>query len=380
MTDLRTALRRAFEKEQRGTPPPAALRADVMAAVAARDRRDDPRVQLAFAAAVLVAIIVVVQIVTSGLANRKLTPAGPGSAAERCGCIAFTNGTQIIGVDPARRGERIVVAASGSYPMAWSRDGTKLLVTDARETYQGTTRISTGGSGIYLVNVADGSARQVIGPAVPGVSGVSFSPDARMVAYTNPGVGLSVRDLASDASAVPRVLDRDTSEPLSEAPAWSPDGSRIAFLDFVEDSPTYGHHAFGLSFVNPDGSGLRKLAAWLPAEEGRGLVWSPDGSRLAFFMAAHTDWTPWMDTTKPPPSGWLTPAPDEIFVINADGSGLRRLTYGGDSRWPAWSPDGSRLAFVRQGAVYTVAADGSDVRQIEGVTTDGPIAWNPVHG
>lgn len=89
--------------------------------------------------------------------------------------------------------------------------------------------------------------------------------------------------------------------------------------------------------------------------------------------------------------------PAQIFVINADGSGLRQITDEGDNRWPTWSPDGSRIAFargqlefktatdglqaafVRPGGrqLFTMAPDGTDVQRVEGVNPDGAIAWNP---
>jgi len=82
--------------------------------------------------------------------------------------------------------------------------------------------------------------------------------------------------------------------------------------------------------------------------------------------------------------------------VHADGSGLRRITDERESSlWPAWSPDGSRIAFVRfeigslePGQLYTAAPDGSDVRQVQGVvfappSTDRPgagIQWSEHHG
>jgi TolB protein len=55
----------------------------------------------------------------------------------------------------------------------------------------------------------------------------------------------------------------------------------------------------------------------------------------------------------------------DLYVVNADGSGLRRLTRNAAKlRWFAWSPDGRTIAFLRNGEVYTVKADGSGERRL----------------
>jgi Tol biopolymer transport system component len=68
----------------------------------------------------------------------------------------------------------------------------------------------------------------------------------------------------------------------------------------------------------------------------------------------------------------------QIYVIDADGSNLQQLTHGGDNRWPIWSPDGTRIAFVRNGTLFTMVSDGTDLRRFRGVEPEGTIAWNPV--
>jgi len=198
----------------------------------------------------------------------------------------------------------------------------------------------------------------------------SFSPDGSKIAYgccgDRPGpYGMSAdggtpRPLGHPCRRVEEGLPSGGAicgEPLEEAAAWSPLGSPIAWVDFEEYNARYGHHAYVLSFVNPDGTGVRTEVAPLPG--GTGLVWSPDGSGLAFWQSDDSD------------------RPGQIFVINADGSHLRRLTRHGDNRWPAWSPDGSRLAFVHDDRLFTMAVDGSHVRRVPGARLDGPIARAP---
>jgi Tol biopolymer transport system component len=122
-------------------------------------------------------------------------------------------------------------------------------------------------------------------------------------------------------------------------PSWSPDGSKIAFTD-IRDNPKGPN----LYVMNADGSEQTKLSnSFSPIET---LRWSPDGTTILF-----------------------SASPDQLnfywAIINADGSGERRLfgDQGGDD--PVWSPDGTRIAFVGsennafEGDIYVMNADGS---------------------
>jgi hypothetical protein len=67
-----------------------------------------------------------------------------------------------------------------------------------------------------------------------------------------------------------------------------------------------------------------------------------------------------------------------IAVVRPDGRGLRKLTKGRRDHFPAWSPDGRRLAFQRAGDIYVIHADGSGlVRLTQGRAADGQPAWSP---
>jgi Tol biopolymer transport system component len=282
------------------------------------------------------------------------------------GWIAFRRGSEIVAIDPANPDDMLVLASSvDDDPIGWSSDGTKLLLRSPIE------ESGIPSPGLFVLH-SDGSRTTLVqeesespprwSPATWG----SFSPDGTEVAFASDGSSRGPYIISADGGkpsplGAPcerrriggRVVEL-CGEPLSEAAAWSPDGSRIAWVDFVEDSPKYGHHAGVLSFVNPDGGGLREEVAPLPGEGGASLVWSPDGSQLAFW------------------------GPSQIFIINADGSHLRELTDEGVNRWPAWSPDGSRIAFVHNGNLATMAADGTDLQMLGKWAPDGAIAWNPL--
>jgi hypothetical protein len=100
-------------------------------------------------------------------------------------------------------------------------------------------------------------------------------------------------------------------------------------------------------------------------------TWSPDGTRVAYVR------TPRQESEE-----------TSVLVAAADGSGERNITagYDGDKTDPAWSPDGDRIAFVLRGAtgsrLVTVRPDGSDLRPVPLAATGVPgfmslPAWSP---
>lgn len=144
-------------------------------------------------------------------------------------------------------------------------------------------------------------------------------------------------------------------------PAWSPDGTRLAFVRRSGERSRPD-----LYTMTAAGAGRARVTRTAVPE--RDPAWSPDGTRIAF--AARTS-----------PSG-----PFRIFVTNPDGTGTEQLTLqgrGAADRSPVWSPDGTRIAFVsdRDGGfpeIYTMDADGSATRRLTAnVFVDGNPSWSP---
>ena len=135
-------------------------------------------------------------------------------------------------------------------------------------------------------------------------------------------------------------------------PAWSPDGSRIAFADI------WGN---GIFVWNPEDGSITELApgyyySWSP-------TWAPDGQRVAFSNA------PW--------------GPAELFASLGDGSVAQLTDQNGFIGLPAWSPDGARIAFdceIVPGNLDICAIELA-TRAVTRLTTDSAsdsgAAWSP---
>ena len=68
----------------------------------------------------------------------------------------------------------------------------------------------------------------------------------------------------------------------------------------------------------------------------------------------------------------------DVFVVDADGANLKRLTQlGEDNPAAVWSPDGTQLAILAGGGVYRMAADGSDFTSLDENGGHGNVDWQP---
>ena len=267
------------------------------------------------------------------------------------------------------------------------------------------------------VQSMDGAERVRLTNNQRGDIAPSWSPDGSRIAFASPaspslyGMDIRIFTIAPDGSGEREIAASTTA--LCCELAWSPDGGRLAFLGerretaslewvYIDGAynpikremktmPYYAVRRQAIYTVKADGSGLVELAwpqtpnaapktrfgrydLYTPEESASLFRWSPDGARLAFVARRYGE-------------------KDGIYIADAEGASVRRifdLAAVSESEKPlgdrfmpgiafseeriyeiAWSPDGSRIefeAFVARGeyytpAVYSVSADGSDLRQ-----------------
>ncbi len=264
--------------------------------------------------------------------------------------------------------------AHPTYRLQWSPDGSYVLAP----------------LDVFYVIQTDGSSlRQVFRDVDYNNASYSpdLSPDGSRIVYTTarhrinvPGAispNFQIESSRLDGSDRRRLTDNDS---LDTAPAWSPDGQRIAFVKL-----SFGAEESGLYTMAADGSDVRRIVYfkdafilhhyWVP-------VWSPDGKTIAFMGNSGLG--------------------NALYTVEADGSGLRQLypdlrvtepgEFPGSVGGPlAWSPDGQEIAFLysytknasgfaRTTELYVIGRDGDGlrrIREIAGQAVRGSLEWSP---
>ncbi|HEY0514594.1 MAG TPA: hypothetical protein VGH73_22015 [Thermoanaerobaculia bacterium] len=199
-----------------------------------------------------------------------------------------------------------------------------------------------GNSEIYVMN-ADGTGQTNLTHNLADDHDLAWSPDGSRIAFLRSG-GLWVMNADGGNQ---RQLGASVSRP-----AWSPDGTKIA-VSFQSGTTS------GISVINADGSGGAGLTSTVAGRPDSSPNWSPDGTKIVFVSGRDAN--------------------SEIYVMNADGSNPVNLTNSlGEDYSPSWSPDGSRIVYMHQYQVYVMDADGGNRINVSHSDDPnyGPV-WSP---
>ncbi|HJS26455.1 MAG TPA: hypothetical protein VJ913_04945 [Actinomycetota bacterium] len=310
-------------------------------------------------------------------------PIGPASTgptedpAGSIGRIVFNRGEPGTGnavtytINPDGSDEERLFLEGGSESARWSPDGTEIHIFCCSD-----------GMVAHFLDPSTGELRGLAppDPAVELFCGGAWTPDGERVACEGYGVEDPSRNgiywvRSSDGGGLEQITSNPRGEDIPSGD-FSPDGGRLVFVRSDEKGGA------GIFVVDVDGSGLRRLSGRDQlVDDIFGGSWSPDGSQILFVVRETPDHH------------------KEIWVMNADGSSRHQLeiegTCGGPLSdpgsfgcySPSWSPDGTKIVFVRSTLdpsapagfyenVYTVNADGSDLFRL----TNGGLDDNPDWG
>jgi Tol biopolymer transport system component len=247
--------------------------------------------------------------------------------------------------------------------------------------------ITTRDSGeIYSIE-ADGTGETRLMQRDPNGFSPAWSPDGSTIAFSGVSDNGWMRLWSMGrAGEGPRTLTNLGNHPANGGPGfdpdWSPTGARLVF--------SYGYNIYT---ARADGSDLRRLRSrgtydewdpsWSPAggaiayTGGSGRIYRirPDGSRQRLLgRGDEADWSP--NGRRIVFTVWQPNGRGDLYVMNADGSNRRRLTNtrANESR-PAWSPGGGKIAFQRGRSVWLMDRDGSNAHRL--VWNASTPTWSP---
>jgi TolB protein len=249
-------------------------------------------------------------------------------------------------------GSSVKTVAKNAFEPALSPNGKKIAYVKAVK----------GAPQIFTMN-ADGANKKQLTDFTNGADEPAWSPNGKRIVYVRYGASASTIWHMSASTGGDRQRVVGTTDPQGRqwypgAPAWSPNGKRIAFVGMPNGPGT------GVVYtITPTGSGLTRLT---PLKAFAGLPeWSPDGARIAYAVTSPERGTSAIHTMKPDGSS-------KVKVVDV------RYGYG-----HAWSPDGKRIVFSRSSTdgashtLHTVRPNGTGLTLVKKGFIFAP-SWQPL--
>jgi len=278
----------------------------------------------------LVLLATVALMLATADAGRGTTPTLPAN-----GRIVFVTGDGLASMNPDGSGQwGLRFTRIGHWHPSFAPDGTALVVSDA--TIPGVPEelftMQPDGTGLTQLT------------HVPAARDPAWSPTGELIAYDD---GADIYTVERDGGSPTRVT-------AGTLPSWSPDGRSLAFARWDAD----GSHIYVVDLASGSARRLTETVAGAYSYESQ-PAWSPHGDRIVF-------------------SGSMG-GTDGLFAVAAAGGRPTPIATAVWATYPAWSPDGAHIAYLREGAVWLANADGSSAHAVtRGVAAPGPIGWQPL--
>jgi Tol biopolymer transport system component len=217
-----------------------------------------------------------------------------------------------------------------------------------------TFRQGPGGDSLVLLDLSTSKRKDLAflsSDSLHEVHEYAWSPDGTKIAFVRT-VQFNVREDLYVVDILTGELLQLTDQYRSHLPSWSSD-SRTVFFERIGRLPyPYGEYLL----VDSDGKNLRTSPYQVPGRQGGGVRWNPNGQTVAL-------------------EGWEVSGQSagtyilDVYTMSVEGSNLRQLTSDGGSFHPNWSPDGRKIAFVSSNVsngynLFVVNGDGSEKRAI----------------
>jgi mono/diheme cytochrome c family protein/Tol biopolymer transport system component len=280
--------------------------------------------------------------------------------------------------------------AYAEYPTISPDGGTIAFVAIAPPPITATLPLPS--STLYVMG-ADGAHLRAVWKPERGLLGMpTWSADGQALMIAANGVQLPQGGTAQPTSRELQVIRIDLAtgakQPLlNDAldPSISRDGKQLAYLKLSEDGYT-----MSLNSAAPDGSGSREVIGGQAFQGFYAPRFSPDGKQIVVAAIGGPETDAQGNPVKAsapsaldrllglfePPTAEAHGLPWDLWIVNSDGTGLRRLTnFYEDLPMAAFSPDGKQIAVMGLGGIYMMDTAGGRLRRIDQTGDHGGLDW-----